>query len=37
MYDAFLSAESKGRFVERVLKPHAAQLGMTPRSSAWRA
>jgi hypothetical protein len=37
MYDAFLSAESKGRFVERVLKPHAARLGTTPRRSAWRA
>jgi hypothetical protein len=32
LYQAFLSAWSKGRFVEKTLKPHARRLGWSVRS-----
>jgi hypothetical protein len=35
MFDAFLAASSKGRFVERVLKPHARQLGWSRPFWIW--
>ncbi|HWK28903.1 MAG TPA: hypothetical protein VNS09_20245 [Solirubrobacter sp.] len=30
LFEDFLAAPSKGRFVNGVLKPHAAELGWTP-------
>jgi hypothetical protein len=35
MYDAFLRAPSKGRFVDQVLKPHAESLGWSRPSWIW--
>jgi hypothetical protein len=36
MYDAFLAAPSKGRFVNSVLAPHARRLGASPPPRPWR-
>jgi hypothetical protein len=34
LYEEFLVAPSKGKFVNGVLKPHAEALGWTPRPKA---
>jgi hypothetical protein len=36
MYAAFQAAGSKGRFVDRVLRPHAERLGWSRPSWVWR-
>ncbi len=35
LFSAFVSAPSKGRFVERVLKPHARRLGWSRPAWIW--
>lgn len=35
LYQEFLSAWSKGRFVEKTLKPHAKRIGWSVRSRAF--
>ena len=35
MYDAFVGASSKGRFVDQVLRPHAHRLGWSRPPWVW--
>lgn len=35
LYERFLRAASKGRFVNEVLRPHAQQRGWSPRPTRW--